>query len=232
MLNLSYISNLIVQPRFARWLTSPIKQSRFNLASVNQINIKILGDFLYQLKQSIPYNIASGEIKRASTTQEKLGFASVGIDRYIKSNINQPDIKFTVPRGRKFSDVLFGTLSLNQWREFQQSISHPNSPSPQYEFETCNLISELLKYIESRRTLEFESTHKHYESMLNELMGRGAKYFTSGYPHDVLCHDKQFFESEGEANIFVCNDYCSSYVYKDMCEVKDHAGTKFFELRA
>ena len=226
IINLPALANLLTQQRFHNWLFKPLNHSCHNLAKVNGIHEKVLRNFTYQFSQSTHLYGA-----RDMNHSDQLFCMAVTLQSWLRENPHEMPKKYTafkVPSGESFEQVLFKTYTFEKfvnWLEQVKKEINPNSytmPYPRYLSDVMNGVSSLCKYVAARETLTQPSGMDFFDKTVKQIIEKNTvEYFTSGYPEDLLAHDKNVFANlTNQTRWTFKNDYCSTHMlddsYKDL----------------
>jgi hypothetical protein len=173
---------------FSRLRKDLLFQARQSLSAAFSSGVRDSGGKIYDLSPEVVFKQMGREIAEYANTL-------VPATEFRKS-----DIQFIVPRGEDmmqavhaaFNDTMMNNTCI--WlREVDNVARHSSS-----NFYTRNFISSLGVFVESLHTLAYATPYQGYEKMLGEMVSRGVRYFTAGYPHDVLAHDVRNLRERGK----------------------------------
>lgn len=133
---------------------------------------------------------------------------------------------------RKVSDELHPDkmLKLNTFLSRQETDIFDLRTAYDREF-----FSALGMYMKGRDTLANETGSPEFEGLLKKHAGRGPEYFTKGYPHDLLVHDRlQFDKNDGDKKaigIMSDDQRCSTRIVFEGADATMEKGFTFHAAR-
>lgn len=223
-ISLYQLSDIIGSKRFLSLLDS--KHGRFK-TDISPIVCKLKSDFDFQLQQSIDsgfkreYRQSTGQ--RNVPMQEALPVMAKQISTLADSiceddvAITQKDKRFTVPRGQPIDLCIYTAFNGSRCYEINRTIVsiQNTSYSVDSSFDVRNFISSLGVLIESLNTLDHPTGAADFDNLVETLIDN-TRYFTDGYPHDLLAIDaSQVKTGELPLHINYNEKYCSTFIAKE-----------------